>query len=245
VSRPDLALFAHVVGRGEDDFDVARAALLIAEPEYPSLDIPHYIALLDQLGGRARRALEGVEPGVLSARRLLGYLYEELGFRGNDTDYYDPRNCFINEVLDRRTGIPISLAIVLTEVARRASVPAQGVSFPGHFLVRVPVDGGIVVIDPFQEQLLTAEELRGLYQSATGRDEDPDPRLLAPAGSRQILLRILTNLRSIYAKRVDIERLRAVIERMAVLAPGDRDLLRELERLGGELPPAPGDHGRN
>src|SRR2546430_2404900 len=143
MSGADLALFAHMLARTDDEIDLAQAALLLAEPEYPGLDIPHYIGVLDRLRAEAARALGGVALGVLAARRLLGLLYEELGFRGNDKDYYDPRNSFLNEVLERRTGIPISLAVVVTEVARRAGVEAQGISFPGHFLVRVPVEGGL------------------------------------------------------------------------------------------------------
>src|SRR5262249_36418083 len=140
-SRADLALFAHVVRRSESELDLARAALLIAEPEYPGLDVPHYIQLLDRLGMRARRRLDGVALGPPTAERLLAFLYGEVGFSGNTNDYYDPRNCFLNEVLDRRTGIPITLALVFVEVAMRAGVLAQGVSFPGHFLVRIPVEG--------------------------------------------------------------------------------------------------------
>src|SRR5262245_1858630 len=139
----DLALFAHVVGRPEDEINLAQVALLIAEPEYPDLDIPHYLGLLDILGGQARGALEGMEQGLEAARRLCEVFYGVLGFRGNASDYYDPRNSFLNEVLDRRTGIPITLGLVLSEVARRAGLTVEGISFPGHFLTRMPLEDGL------------------------------------------------------------------------------------------------------
>src|SRR5439155_2918316 len=131
----------------------ARAALLIAEPEYPGLELEQYLAALDRLGVEARARLE--RPGAASEpplRAVTRLLHDELGFRGNADDYYDPRNSFLNEVLDRRTGIPITLAIVMLEVAARAGVQAHGVSFPGHFIVRSPgasPSSGPKFFDPF------------------------------------------------------------------------------------------------
>jgi regulator of sirC expression with transglutaminase-like and TPR domain len=239
VGRADLTLFAHVVGRPEPALDLAQAALLVAEPEYPGLDIPAYLALLDQLGAQARSALSGLAPGVRSVSRLCELLYQEIGFAGNAADYYDPKNSFLNEVLDRRLGIPITLGVVVVEVARRAGVPAQGVGFPGHFLVRVPHEDGIIIIDPFAGRLLDAADLRLLVQRVTGQERDPDAQLLAAAPKSHILLRMLANLRAIYAQRADQPRLRAVLERMVVLSPDDEALRRDLTRVGGEPPPVP------
>src|SRR5688572_8029062 len=143
---PSLRLFAHLAARPEALLDLPRAALLLAEPEYPGLDVAAYLDRIDELGrlARARRFGAGLatpcemeRPGVPPAiAQLLQLLYGELGFHGDTDDYYDPRNSFLNEVLDRRAGIPITLALVLVEVARRVDLDAKGVGFPGHFLVR-------------------------------------------------------------------------------------------------------------
>ncbi|MSP60967.1 MAG: hypothetical protein EXR72_11605 [Myxococcales bacterium] len=228
-----MTLFAHLVRRPEAELDLARAALLIAEPEYPDLDIPHYLQKLDELGAQARRRLAARDrtPGEAIAT-VAEILFWEAGFHGNESDYYDPRNSFLNEVVDRRLGIPITLAVILLEVCHRAGVAACGVSFPGHFLVRVDGMKGSLLVDPFTGGLLDRERLRALHARATGEEGDPDPRLLEPASKHQILLRMLHNLRGIYAGRSDRERLRGVLERIEVLAPSE-ELRRELDRLGG------------
>jgi regulator of sirC expression with transglutaminase-like and TPR domain len=225
--RPDLAIFRHVVCRPEAQLDLAQAALLIAEPEYPNLDIAGYMEILDHIGDEAMRRLEGRGNDPLArVEHILKMLYGELGFSGNDVDYYDPRNSFLNEVLDRRTGIPITLAVVVIEVCRRAGIDARGVSFPGHFLVRI-VDA---FVDPFTGKVLNREDLRTLHGRVAGEPSDPDPRLLEPATNGQILMRMLANLRGVYSARGDRERLYAVLERMDALSPSE-DVRRELELL--------------
>jgi len=220
VTSADLAMFAHVVLRPETDLDVVQGALLVAETEYPNLDIPHYVAMLDDIARGARERLrKSREKPPIDV--VVRYLYEELGFCGNEGDYYDPRNSFLNEVLDRRTGIPITLALVLTEVCRRAGVEAVGISFPGHFLVRVAdSDGDAMILDPFDGRLMDERGLLHLYARATGREERPDADLLEPASKSQVLLRLLNNLRGIYAERGDGKRHAAVVERMLILDPG-------------------------
>ena len=138
-ARVDLTLFAHLCARPEAELDLAEAALLIAAAESPGLDVARYLGLLDELGRRAAAAVSRCAGDEARIERAVGFVYGEAGFHGNDEDYYDPRNSFLNEVLDRRTGIPISLALVLTEICQRAGVEARGVSFPGHFLVRCQV----------------------------------------------------------------------------------------------------------
>jgi regulator of sirC expression with transglutaminase-like and TPR domain len=150
-ARADLTLFAHIVSKPEEEIDLAQAALLIAAPEYPSLDIARYMGRLDELGAQARRraAAAARHPEIAPIQPVLELLYGEHGFHGNSEDYYDPRNSYLNEALDRRTGIPITLAVVIVEVASRAGVEAHGVSFPAHFLVRARGDDGPIFIDPF------------------------------------------------------------------------------------------------
>jgi regulator of sirC expression with transglutaminase-like and TPR domain len=224
----DLSLFAHVVGRAAN-LDLAQAALMIAEAEYPGLDIARYVDMLDNLATRVREAIAAA-PAAPQMATVLHVLYEELGFRGNAADYYDPKNSFLNDVLESRRGVPITLAIVLVETCRRVGVDAQGVSFPGHFLVRSTVAGGAMIIDPFDGRPLDAEDLQLLYARATNDDGPVDPRLLEPASTRQVLLRMLNNLRGIYEGRGDQFRLRGVLQRMALLSPSE-----EMQRLLDDL----------
>jgi regulator of sirC expression with transglutaminase-like and TPR domain len=235
----DLALFAHVSTRPEGELDLAQAALLIAEEEYPDIDVACYLERLQTLGDAAAAALAEMTPsgherdpahGPVRLERVVRFLFAEQGFSGNRGDYYDPRNSFLNEVLDRRTGIPITLALVLIEVCRRAGVDASGVSFPNHFLVRAPGPLGPLFVDPFEGCVLGAAELRRLYALHTGEERDPDPRLLEPATKCQILVRMLNNLRAIYAAREDLARLRGVLLRLEVLAPSD-ELRAQIESL--------------
>jgi regulator of sirC expression with transglutaminase-like and TPR domain len=229
-----LTLFAHVVSRPEVDIDLAQAALLIGADEYPTLDTRHYLAMLDHLGRVAAQKLDA--PGPRSAedrvRALSSWLYGEAGFHGNAEDYYDPRNSFLNEVLDRKEGIPISLALVFLEVARRAGVAAHGISFPGHFLVRAEGNSEPIMLDPFDGRVLSRGDLAALQKRFTGDPDVIDPRLLEPCGKRPMLFRMLNNLRNVYAAKEDMPRTRAALERMAAIAP-TKEICAELEKLDG------------
>jgi regulator of sirC expression with transglutaminase-like and TPR domain len=241
----DLVLFAHLLRKPDKQLDLERAALLIAEAEYRGLDVARYVAMLDDLGAQARLQMvkSGLRPGKapvsLALNTILNLVYRDLGFRGNVADYYDPRNSFLNDVLVRRTGIPISLAVVLMAVARRAGLKLEGVSFPCHFLVRAVAENGVpLFIDPFDGRILPREEIQAMWEELTG---DPasvvDEQALAPASSRQIIARILNNLRNIYEVRGDGRRLYQVLARMAVVTPSEEvDDRLERARLA---PPAP------
>jgi regulator of sirC expression with transglutaminase-like and TPR domain len=232
VPSPSLTLFAHVVGRPDAEIDLAEASLLIAEAEYPGLDIGHYVGLLDELGRAATTLLKekSDRPGI---ERVLRFLYEEVRFKGNTDDYYDPKNSFLNDVLDRKTGIPITLALVITEVCKRAGVEAQGVAFPGHFLVRSPAPNGLFIADPFAGKLLTEADLRALLSRTPGGPRDPDGRMLEAAKPKQILIRMLNNLRGIYSSRGERSKERDVLERLFILSPTE-DVQRDLDAAGGE-----------
>lgn len=245
-SQLSLTMFAHVCGRPEEELDLAEAALLVGEIDHPGVDVARGRRRLDELGAGARSVIEAAQvalardPDATEAQgtrleHVLGWLYEDAGFRGNEDEYYDPRNSFLDQVLERRTGIPITLALVLMEVCRRVGLQASGVSFPGHFLVRCDVEGGHFVVDPFTGRILSLDEVKTLYTRATGDTRAPKPRLLEPASKQQILLRMLTNLRGIYASRSDREHMRAVLERMAVIAPS-AEVKKELAELGGTTP---------
>lgn len=238
--RAELTLFAHVAARPDAEIDLAQAALLIAEDEYPGLDVAAYVERLDAMGAAARQLLlELDKPGdrrsAARLERVLDFVYRELGFAGNARDYYDPRNSWLNDVLDRKVGIPITLAVVLLEILGRAGVEAAGVSFPGHFLVRSPGPNGPLFVDPFDGRILTRDGLRELHGRVAGEPSDPDPRLLEPASKKQVIVRMLHNLRGIFAAGGDRSRLRAVLERLEILTPSE-DLRREIVSLGGEAP---------
>jgi regulator of sirC expression with transglutaminase-like and TPR domain len=154
---------------------------------------------------------------------LNRYLFEELGFRGNARDYYDPRNSFLNEVLDRKLGIPITLAIVYVEVGRRIGLALHGVSFPGHFLAKCPARDGVIVLDPYAGGAsLSLEDLQQRLRTLRGGAAPPADiarHMLAAAGKKEILARMLRNLKGIYLERRDLPRALAAADRVIMLEP--------------------------
>lgn len=230
------ARFAALLAREPVPLD--EAALTIAEEEYPDLDREEVLVRLDRLGERVRkRAREGSRAATILAA-LRAVLVEEEGLRGNDDDYYDPRNSFLNEVLERKLGIPISLSVVWMEVARRARLELHGVGYPGHFLVKYAAPGGTeVFVDAHNGgEMLGAEECVARYRARTG-GRDLDRRYLEAVSTRQLLARMLQNLKRIYLDRRDDVRAWSVIDRILLLAPGQLEALRDrglvAARLGG------------
>jgi regulator of sirC expression with transglutaminase-like and TPR domain len=189
--------------------DLAPAALAIARVEYPSLDSRPYLATLDRMGEEAAARIGAVSglPREEAVRAFNEYLYDEQGFAGNRERYDDPRNSFLNEVLDRRTGIPISLAVIYLEVARRAGLRVDGVNFPGHFLLRAGMEttvesgGDVVIIDPFHGGAqLSSHDCRQLLREHVGDEAAFDTTLLLPASRHDIVVRMLVNLKRLYVR---------------------------------------------
>jgi regulator of sirC expression with transglutaminase-like and TPR domain len=227
-------LFQHIATRPDDQIDLGAAALLIAESEYPGLDVAHYLAVLDGFADGARRAGGGGPPGTPAEalRRLNEHLFHDLGFQGNEQDYYDPKNSFLNEVIDRRIGIPITLSVLYLEVGRRAGLVLDGVSFPGHFLVQQRGPDGTLVLDPYHGGVsLSREELEERLGRALGAGTKLAAEHLQPASKRQILTRMLNNLRGIYQRSGDPARERAVLERLAILNPQDARVKEALDAM--------------
>jgi regulator of sirC expression with transglutaminase-like and TPR domain len=221
-----------------EPIDLARASLAVAREEYPELDETVYLRQLDELAISAMRGIPGGASPERRVGRLNSYLFHELGFSGNSADYYDPRNSFLNEVIDRRTGIPLSLSILYLEVGRRCGLQVDGVGFPGHFLCKVTLDGGELVVDPFHRgQLLGLEEIKRRLAAAVGEGVKFDSRVLRAARPREILIRMLQNLRSVYQERNDAPRALSAIDRLLMLSPenirGLRDRAQLFEQLGG------------
>ena len=219
----DVTLFAHVVSRPEAELDLGQAALLIAEPEYPALNIAESLLELDALAEAARPRLSGLADGSSQAAALVQYLLDEEGFAGNVTEYDDPRNSFLNEVLARRLGIPITLSVVMIEVARRLGIVLRGISFPGHFLVGTEGKKPLL-LDPFTGQALSANQLSELLGRIYGQRRAPRPDEVQPATKHSILLRMLHNLRNLYVRQADGPRQRLAEERIRVLEAAARSL---------------------
>ena len=231
---PARARFASLLER--DPVPLDEAVLAIAEEEYPGLDVRAVLAQLDRLGARVRARAPARDRAASLLSALRWVLVEEEGLRGNDRDYQDPRNSFLNEVLERKLGIPISLSVVWMEVARRAGLRLQGVGFPGHFLTKYASPGGIeIFVDAFHGgELLSADECVARYRARTG-GRDLDRRYLDAVAPRQILARTLHNLRRIYLERKDDVRAWWVIDRLLMLTPGQLESLRDRGLVAARL----------
>jgi regulator of sirC expression with transglutaminase-like and TPR domain len=224
----DLTLFRHVVSRPDRAVDVARASLLIAAEEYPTLDVGRYLERLESLGDtvRERAGAQAPAEGVIDVLNRL--LFQDEGFRGNSEDYYDPRNSYLNEVLDRRTGIPITLSTVYIEVARRAGLEVDGVGLPGHFIVKASAPGGEILLDPFHggARLSEGDCQRRLDRIFEGRVRI-EPAMLTACSRKEILARTLRNLKTIYTKAADHWRSLGVVDLLLRVNPSSGEDLRD------------------
>jgi regulator of sirC expression with transglutaminase-like and TPR domain len=216
---PTLAHFALTVGRPDEQIELARAALLIAAAEHPDLSVDEHLGRLAALADGAGPARRAPDP-LGRLHRLREYLFEELGFAGDREDYFDPRNSYLNEVLDRRLGIPITLSLVLIEVGRRLDLEMEGIGLPGHFITGARIAGEQVLLDPFDRgALLTAESCRELVGRALGRPVRLRPEHFTPVTNRQFLTRMLANLKGVYWRREAWDKVVQVIDRLLVLNP--------------------------
>ncbi len=204
--------------------DLAEAALLIAAEHGSAFDLSRELAQLDAWAQRMPMAVLGGSPPETQAKSLIGFVRGELGFAGNESDYYDPRNSYLPAVLERRTGIPITLAIIYIELGRRAGIPVRGVAFPGHFLVKVGDEPGVMV-DPFHGEVLSLVDCEQRIVAALGPGARLQAEHLAEATPREIIVRMLRNLKHIHlarATREDTPRPEVVGSERAALACCDR-----------------------
>jgi regulator of sirC expression with transglutaminase-like and TPR domain len=221
--------FRRAVERPEDALDLGRAALAIAESEYPRLDTTAYLARIDELAIAVTKHLTGAESAPHRSIAALNYvLFQQCAFRGNRDDYFDAKNSFLNEVIDRRIGIPITLSVLYMEVARRIGLPLLGVGFPGHFLVKYLDDREEIVIDPFNGgDIRTPDSLQQLLAGLYGKPVALSPQLLDPVTKRQILRRMLNNLKFVYLRQRDFVKALAALDRMTIAEPNLAEDLRE------------------
>jgi len=235
-----LQYFASLVAEDEG-FALLEAAVSVAQDEYPGLDPQGVLSQVDALADRLKRRVPADAVVLQKLRFLNRYFFQDLGFAGNVNNYYDPRNSYLHEVLSMRRGIPITLALIYIELATQIGISARGVSFPGHFLVKLRAGKGEVIIDPLSGQSLSRTDLeerlmpyrrsRGL----TGDFEVPLGLFLQAATPRETLARLLRNLKEIHRSAEDWPRLLAVCERLVVLLPQDWDERRDRGLVRAEL----------
>jgi regulator of sirC expression with transglutaminase-like and TPR domain len=229
-----LTYFTSLVA-SDTDFPLLEAAAAIAQDEEPTLDIQAVLATCDALMVRLKRRLKRDAEPIQQLTALNQFFYQELGFSGNANNFYAPENSYLNEVFRTRRGIPISIAVIWLELARGLGLQADGVSFPGHFLVKVTLPEGLVVLDPLTGQSLGLERLSEQLLPFRNRSEDgedadtPLGLYLQPATPRDILIRMLRNLKEIFSSQTDWPRLKCVLDRLIVLNP---DALYEIRDRG-------------
>jgi regulator of sirC expression with transglutaminase-like and TPR domain len=217
---PLLALGA-LVERGDDEIELGRAALILASLEYAGLDIDHYLNILDDLARQAASSMAGLDEPAAIVGALAWALHRQHGFSGNVDDYYDPRNSYLNDVLERKVGIPISLSAIYLEVGQRVGLPLEGVGMPGHFLVRYRHPTAPVIFDPFAGGAIVSDaECLARLEQLYGPAARLTPSMLAPVGPRTILYRMLTNLKQIYVSREDWPRAVRTVDALLVVDPG-------------------------
>jgi regulator of sirC expression with transglutaminase-like and TPR domain len=240
-----LEYFASLVA-DDEHFALTEAAVAIAQDEEPRLDVQSVLSQIDVLAQRLRQRLPADAGAVQKLRLLNGYFYRELGFSGNVNDYYAPRNSYLHEVLRTRQGIPISLAVIYLEIAQQVGLAARGVSFPGHFLIKLKMPQGEVVLDPFTGKSLSREQLDERLvpykrrQGLQGEFDIPLGLFLQAAAPREVIARMLRNLKELHRSQEDWSRLVPVQQRLVVLLPADATERRDLGLARAEMGDAAG-----
>lgn len=220
--------FSKEIARSDSQIDLAKATLYIAQEEYPVLDIEKYLNALDMMAEELQERLPQTSYPLKIIQSINQYLFDELGFQGNTSNYYDPRNSFLNDVIDRRTGIPISLSVIYLEVAKRIDFPMVGIGMPGHFLIRPDFEDVGIFVDVFERgEILFVqdceERLRQIYQQPVQLES----HFLDPVKNKQILARMLTNLKFIYINKQELLKAIAAVERILLLFPSNQRELRD------------------
>ena len=227
--------FVCAVSVPEQEIDLATASLWIAAEEYPDLDTIAYLGKIALLAVRVKSKVRRARSVYDAIHVINALLFETEGLRGNRSEYYDARNSYISDVLDRKLGIPIALSVIYMEVARRAGLKLRGIGLPGHFVLQAGEGQSEIYVDPFDSGgLLTRRECITLVRTSAGASVEAE-RFLEPYTNRSILRRALTNLKVIYLKQNDQSRALAAAERVRIVAPGLWENLADLARIHARL----------
>lgn len=233
--------FEAMVRRPDEEIDLAEAALLVAKEEYPTLDTAAYLRRLDHMAAEVRDRI-GIERHPQTVAAGLGrYLFAELGFSGAIDEYFDPLSSYLNDVIDRRKGIPLSLSMVYMEVARRAGFSVDGVGLPGHFIVKHPHPAGDILVDPFDAgAVLSPDDCAAKVDEIFGGAISLQPFMLGAVTRRQTLSRAIHNLKTIYLTGKRYEQALAMVELLLIIAPWDLEEIRDRGMLRYRLGDANG-----
>lgn len=227
--------FAETVGSSAP-FDLVEASLLVAAEEYADLDVSREVARVHIIAAEAARLVIGMPNTFERLDGLRTFLFEDLGFRGNTLRFKDPRNSFLNDVLNRRLGIPLTLSVLFIEAARASGFEADGIGLPGHFVVRVTHRDRELLVDPFSAgRLISEEDCRTLVARTTGRPSLFRSEHLKPVDDRAMLERMLLNLKHIYVETKDYRRALSIVERLLILTPGEPAEVRDRGFLKAHL----------
>ncbi|HEY9763123.1 MAG TPA: SirB1 family protein [Trichocoleus sp.] len=225
---PARQRFYQAVQQPEEQINLAAAALYIAQEAYPNLDVEAYLNALDRMANEVRERLPEEAYPLKIIRTLNQYLFAEQGFAGNTENYYDPRNSFFNDVVDRRRGIPLTLSLVYLEVARRIDFPMAGVGLPGHFLIRPVLEEMAIFVDPFHSgEIMFEEDCRDRLREIYGEGAKLQPQHLEIVGPKALLSRMLSNLKMIYLHQRDIDKALGAMDRILLMFPKAAPELRD------------------
>jgi regulator of sirC expression with transglutaminase-like and TPR domain len=212
--------FYQEISQKDEKISLAKACLYYAQTEYPNLDVFEYLNALDTMAEELEERIEGRRYPLKVLSLINQYLYQDLGFAGNTIDYYDPRNSYLNEVIERRLGIPITLAVVYLEIAQRIDFPMQGIGMPGHFLIRPNFEGVGIFVDPFKQgEILFEEDCQQLLNEVYQQPMVFESRFLEPVSNRQILARIMTNLKYIHISQQELNKALKDVQAILLLFP--------------------------
>jgi regulator of sirC expression with transglutaminase-like and TPR domain len=220
--------FARLVDRPEGSLDLARAALLVAAESDPRVDVDGQMHTLDTWASTLRERLDPGWNNLQKLARLRSFVFEELGFRGDAKDYFSPDNSLLHQVMQRRVGVPLTLSIIFMELGWRVGMPFEGVGFPGHFLVRLTGEPRDLLLDPFNYgRTVHEDDCRRLLDEVTGGRLEFDHQLVASVSKRDMIVRLLLNLKGAYLRANQDEGALAAVERLLLLRPGDPDEVRD------------------
>lgn len=220
--------FSQEINQPDEQTNLAKAALIIAQTEYPDLDIEEYLNAIETMAEELKERLPNNFYPLKVVQTINEYLFDDLGFRGNTTDYYDPRNSFFNEVIERRTGIPITLAVIYLEIANRINFPMVGIGMPGHFLIRPNFEEIEIFVDAFnQGEILFEQDCEERLQQIYQQPIKLEAHFLTPVTKHQILTRILTNLKLIYLNRQQLSKALSIVELILLISPNQPSELRD------------------